>query len=348
MDPDRQTIPDARAVYHERGRFRAAESSGESRVARGAARYDSAMRSYAPHLLALAAGLFVLPALAHAGGIPYFGPIVPEQLSSVGNTQTCPLSWSALVVVMNNIISFAITMAIVVVAPLSIAYAGFLMVVNPTALGDISKAKNILTNTVIGIVIALAAWLIVDAVFAALTPNGQAFGKKWYELVSGGSVDPCLNVAGSLSQSPATSGIQSTQEPGSGAPDSRFSFQPGIDKQWPTASTPLKALLGCMADKVPANVGVISSISDSAVVDGEKTFEQCAAGGKAAGCAHTVHSYHYGGRSCVGQSYAVDFGDEQHATVLKQAAAACNASYIGFEGDHLHVSVGEASGCGYN
>lgn len=134
------------------------------------------------------AGAFAVPVAAHAA-IPFLGPIIPETYN------VCPAGWGMLMDVINNIISFFITIAIIFVAPLSIAYAGFLMVVNPTNSGGITKAKEILLNTVIGIVISLAAWLIVDAIMAVLY-NPSSFGSTWSQLVTSGGIAPCLPQAG--------------------------------------------------------------------------------------------------------------------------------------------------------
>ena len=161
--------------------------------------------------LVFAASALTLPPLAHAA-IPYFGPIIPDIASQYGDMQTCPLGWGALIDVINNLISFGITLAIVGVAPLMIAYSGFLMVIEPASPGGRNKAKTILTNTIVGIVIALASWLIVDAVMAALTQNGQPFGTNWSQLVNSGGLDPCLNESKAFQQS-ATAGPTATALP---------------------------------------------------------------------------------------------------------------------------------------
>lgn len=148
--------------------------------------------------LVFATGLLVLPYIAHAGGIPFFGPIIEESWNS------CPLSWGALITVINNIISLVITIAIVFVAPIMIAYAGFLYVVNPMSPSGISKAKGILWNTVIGIVIALSAWLIVDAIMAVLykanapVPGTTTTLGVWSSLITSGGIPSCLDQAGAL------------------------------------------------------------------------------------------------------------------------------------------------------
>lgn len=134
--------------------------------------------------------LSILPTVAHAA-IPFFGPIIPNAYN------VCAASWGLLITVINNIISLLITLAIVFVAPLMIAYSGFLFVVNPFNSGGIDKAKGILLNTISGIVIALAGWLIVNAVMAVLY-NPTAVGTTWSQLIIGNANDTCLSQAGSL------------------------------------------------------------------------------------------------------------------------------------------------------
>jgi len=139
----------------------------------------------------------VLPSVAYAA-IPFFGPIVPQ----AANQAICPASWGMFIIVVNNIISFAITIAIVFVAPIMIAYAGFIMMTGQGNPGEINKAKGILWNTVIGIIVALAGWLIVDAVMVVLyNPNAQSGATKlgsWSSLIIGNANDLCLSQAGAL------------------------------------------------------------------------------------------------------------------------------------------------------
>lgn len=71
--------------------------------------------------------------------------------------------------------------------------------VNPYDPSGISKAKDHLKNTIIGIVVALAAWMIVDAVMAVLYhPNDSSWG-AWSSLITSGGIEPCLKQAGALS-----------------------------------------------------------------------------------------------------------------------------------------------------
>ena len=140
-------------------------------------------------------GAFALPFAAYAA-IPFFGPIVPQ-----GRFATCPAGWGAFIIVINNIISLLITLAIVFVAPIMIAWSGFLLVVNPFNAGGKEQARKILTNTIVGIVIALAGWMIVDALMVVLyNPNAVSGGTRlaaWSQLITSGGSEFCLRQAGS-------------------------------------------------------------------------------------------------------------------------------------------------------
>lgn len=178
------------------------------------------MRSRVPlFALLFAVVSFALPLAAHAG-IPFFGPIIPTE------SNRCAASWGLLITVINNVISFLITLAIVFVAPLMIAWAGFLFVVNPVNPAGKEQAKGILLHTVVGIVVAMAGWLIVDAVMAVLY-DSKSVGSTWSSLIGSGGLPPCIDLKGSLNQAPSggsVTGITATGTPtlsfGTGACDS--------------------------------------------------------------------------------------------------------------------------------
>jgi hypothetical protein len=168
--------------------------------------YDIGMRSRAPiFALLLIVGSFAFSPIAHAG-IQFFGPIIPVAYN------VCPASWGMLIDVINNIIQLAIIIVIVFIAPIMIAYAGFLYVVNPVNPSGIKKAKDLLINTVVGIVIALAGWMIVDAIMLALyNPETRLEGGKlgaWADLIGSRGMPPCIELKGSTKQT--TSGVPIT------------------------------------------------------------------------------------------------------------------------------------------
>jgi hypothetical protein len=137
------------------------------------------------------AGSLALPVAARAS-IPFFGPIVPEAINR------CAAGWAALITVINDIIELLITLAIVFVAPITIAYAGFLLVTSQGNSGAITKAKGVIENTVVGIIIAIAAWLIVDAVMSVLYHPSDSTWGTWSSLIYGNANEMCLVQEGSL------------------------------------------------------------------------------------------------------------------------------------------------------
>jgi len=209
-------------------------------------------------------------------------------------------------------------------AVVSIAYGGFMYLIGKT-----DQGKEIISSALLGLLLLFGSWLILYTInpdlaqlkceIAPITPSG-----------SGGQ----------------PSATPSTPSP-SGQPDGKFDFDPDIQAQTSDASPALQTFLDCMSKKVPGNVGRISSISDSKIAAGTCSFYTCSS--NPGGCSHACNSCHYGGKNCKGKSYAVDFGDEQNAQALAKAAKECNSNaYTLNEGNHLHVSIGAAYGCGCN
>jgi hypothetical protein len=161
--------------------------------------------------LVFAAGSLALPVAVHAT-IPFFGPIIDQSWTVSSTGIQCALGWGAVIKVINNIIELLITLAIVFVAPLMIAYSGFLFVVNPVNASGKEQAKKILLNTVVGIVIALAGWMIVDAIMAVLYSGSEGLTKwgTWSNLITSGNALPCLPQRGvdtGLNQAPPSAAV---------------------------------------------------------------------------------------------------------------------------------------------
>ncbi len=111
--------------------------------------------------------LFLLPFAASAAGVP--DRIVPCH----GTDCTC----ADLTTVAQNIINTSIFVAVFLSAIL-FAWAGWKMISGKSTgtSEDISGAKEILWNVVVGLVIIIAAWLIVDTIVKTLTASGTVQG----------------------------------------------------------------------------------------------------------------------------------------------------------------------------
>ncbi len=142
-----------------------------------------------------------VPISTHAQAIPFFGPIIGPNNAAM---QTCALGWGAILDVINNIIRLLLTLLIVFVAPIMIAYAGFILVANPFNPGAKEKAKSMLMNLVIGLVVALLSYTLVAALIAAIAKPGSV-ASSWASLITSGGLAPCMNLG------PQTSSQQSQQ-----------------------------------------------------------------------------------------------------------------------------------------
>ena len=88
-----------------------------------------------------------------------------------------PCDWTALMALVNNIINFIIYFMAIPIAAIMFAYAGFLLLTaGGEAAGARTKAKNIFTNAVIGLVIAVACWLIIKLILSVVGYNGAWIG----------------------------------------------------------------------------------------------------------------------------------------------------------------------------
>jgi len=298
-------------------------------------------------LLLLLVGLIAWTPTAFAAEATFFGPIVPGECNcDAGGLMSAP-DWGCVLQTVQNTVNLTISVSLII-ATFYIVLTGFMFVASAGNPRTRESAKTRLVNVVVGIIVVLGAWLFVDFIMKTLYNDEGEFG-PWNAILAGDpGVPRCFEIREAPPALPGLSANPDGWFSGGGGggtgtiPDGQFTYDAGISEQRAHASVALGNLLTCMADRLPGDAGRISSISDSNIANGNKTFAQCAAGG----CNHTGSSCHYGGRSCQGKSYAVDFGDEENATAISRAAQACGASRIINEGDHLHVSVGAANRCG--
>lgn len=83
-----------------------------------------------------------------------------------------PCDFNAFMKLINGGITFILRTMVLPIAAIMFAYAGFLMVTSGGSTEARGKAKNIFSNTVLGLVIAVAAWLIVKTILSILGFDG--------------------------------------------------------------------------------------------------------------------------------------------------------------------------------
>lgn len=116
--------------------------------------YDRGMRFT---LLFVLSGLFlVLPVVASAQIVPC-------------NGSDC--DWGSLIQLAQNILNFIVKISIIITAVM-FAYAGFLYFSDGGSSKNVSQAHGIFAHVVIGLVIVLVAWLVVNTILDVLTGKG--------------------------------------------------------------------------------------------------------------------------------------------------------------------------------
>lgn len=109
-------------------------------------------------------------------------PIVPpcseyNVINNSSNLKQCDWRWNELLTLVNNIIGFILQGMVIPIAAIMFAYAGFLFI---TAGGEAAhartKAKSIFSDAIIGLLISVAAFLIIKTLLLILGYQGSWIG----------------------------------------------------------------------------------------------------------------------------------------------------------------------------
>jgi hypothetical protein len=92
------------------------------------------------------------------------------------NSTANPCGFTQLLTLVNNVIHFILYDMVIPIAAILFAYAGFELVTSGGSTEKRGTAKKVFTNVVIGLVIAMACWLIVELLIHILGYNGAWIG----------------------------------------------------------------------------------------------------------------------------------------------------------------------------
>jgi hypothetical protein len=81
---------------------------------------------------------------------------------------------------LNTIMDFLITM-VVIIAAMVIVYAGFKFAVAAGEVTKISRARELIQNTLVGLILLLTAWLLIDTIMKVLVDTDSQLG-VWHEI----------------------------------------------------------------------------------------------------------------------------------------------------------------------
>ena len=115
--------------------------------------------------------MFIIPTISFAVDSLPLNSLVPCD----NVTKVC--DFTQLLNMVNEVIKFIIFKMAVPIAAIMFFYAGFSMVTaGEEAAHARTKAKEIFTNTVFGLVLAIAAWLIIRTILSILGYQGDWIG----------------------------------------------------------------------------------------------------------------------------------------------------------------------------
>ncbi|MFZ2187273.1 MAG: pilin [Candidatus Moraniibacteriota bacterium] len=203
---------------------------------------------------------------------------------------------------------------IVLSAVLMLSIGGFMYLTSAGNTSAMGTAKGVIFDSLIGLVIALTAYLLLNVInpdLVTVTLNGLS----------------AVAVPAGPPTAPPPTGV------GVAGTCGGYAVRGISSSQCADASQALSDLLKCMYDKDPNTK--VNSISDSA------GFARCKTNWQQGVCAHAATSCHYGGgasQSCQ-KSEAVDLSTSGvSAQAIVNAASACGGRTKN-EGNHIHVST---------
>ncbi|MBI4085780.1 MAG: hypothetical protein HY433_00870 [Candidatus Liptonbacteria bacterium] len=125
--------------------------------------------------------------LASAASFPYWGQggLVSCTGGTTGGTAsnlpTCT-SLCDLFKTGQNIIYFMMTLAVLAIAPIMIVIGGIMMLVSAGSETQVSSGRKMVTGAVIGIAIALGAFIIVNTFFYAVAIITNGSPRSWFDI----------------------------------------------------------------------------------------------------------------------------------------------------------------------
>lgn len=102
--------------------------------------------------------------------------LAEDGLVHCGNPGEQPCDFNAFMALINTVIKFILFGMVIPIAAIMFAYAGFQMITAGGSPGAVTKAKNIFFNVVLGLIIAVAAFLVIRTILSILGYEGSWIG----------------------------------------------------------------------------------------------------------------------------------------------------------------------------
>lgn len=99
------------------------------------------------------------------------GPLLPSGKQACG--------FPELILLVINIMDFLLFIVAPIIMVLTILYAGFLMLFSAGSAENVSKAKGLFFKAVVGMAIAMSAWVVVKFILVTLKVDTSVFPAFW-------------------------------------------------------------------------------------------------------------------------------------------------------------------------
>lgn len=149
-------------------------------------------------LLLVVVGLTLVPQAAFAANLPLFNPdftIVPEACHS------CPCSFAGTLQLVQNVMNVMISFGVLIII-LVIVMAGFQFLMSASNPHGKEQAKGTFVKAIIGFLVVISAWLVVDFIMKTLyEPDTEIDGKRfgpWNEIIRSDDANMCIEETGGV------------------------------------------------------------------------------------------------------------------------------------------------------
>jgi hypothetical protein len=136
----------------------------------------------------LALFILVVPVPTQAASATFFGPIFPEECKctdvpiegGTGVIRTAP-DYGCVLQALQNTVNFAVTFASILFT-FYLVIAGFQFLISQSSGEALGKAKTRITNVILGLIVLLISWLLVDFVMKKIY-NDEGFFGPWNSIL---------------------------------------------------------------------------------------------------------------------------------------------------------------------
>jgi len=99
-----------------------------------------------------------------------------EGYEDVSRQVSNPCGFNDLLVMVNKVINYALFVLFIPIAAILFAYAGFMLITSGGEVGKKKKALSVFWNVGLGLVIAVASWLIISTLLSIVGYDGSWIG----------------------------------------------------------------------------------------------------------------------------------------------------------------------------